>query len=44
VSFDEYKKLTKPKSTLVKFFQKSPLVASGLDITRNKDIPRDIKL
>lgn len=44
VSFDEYKKLTKPKSTLVKFFQKSPLVASGLDVARNKDIPRDIKL
>jgi len=44
LSFDEYKRLTKPKNNLVTFFQKSPLAASDVDLTRNKDIPRDIEL
>ena len=44
ISIDEYKKLIKPKSNLVKFFQKSPLANNDLDLTRNKDIPRNIEL
>jgi len=44
VSIDEYKKITKPKKSLVKFFQSSPFTNEELDITRNKDIPRDILL
>lgn len=44
VSIDEYKKITKPKNNLVKFFQKSPLAKEELEITRNKDISRDIQL
>ena len=44
LSIDEYRKLMKPKKSLVKFFQSSPLANSGLYLTRNKDIPRDIEL
>ncbi len=43
ISMDEYKKLTKPKINLVKFFQSSPLASTELDLTRNKENPRDIK-
>jgi prevent-host-death family protein len=44
LSIDEYKKLIKPKTNLVKFFQSSPLTTEDLDLTRNKDMPRDIEL
>ena len=44
LSIDEYKKLIKPKTSLLKFFQNSPLSKINLDITRNKDLPRDIEL
>ena len=44
LSFDEYAKLTKPKKNLVKFLRDSPLAEISLDITRNKDTPRDIDL
>jgi len=44
LSFEEYSKITKPKSDLVKFLRSSPLAGIELDITRNKDIPRDIEL
>ncbi len=44
LSIDEYKQLIKPKKNLVKFFQSSPLANIELNLDRNKDIPRDIKL
>ena len=44
LSIDEYKKLIKPKKNLVKFFQSSPLADQGLNLHRNKEVPRDIKL
>jgi len=44
LSIDEYKKLIKPKTSLVKFFQDSPLVKEDLDLTRSKEVPRDIEL
>ncbi len=44
LSIDEYKKLIKPKTNLVIFFQSSPLAKEDLDLTRSKEIPRDIEL
>lgn len=44
LSIKEYKKLIKPKKSLVKFFQSSPLASTEIDLKRNKDLPRDIDL
>ncbi|MES9856598.1 MAG: type II toxin-antitoxin system Phd/YefM family antitoxin [Sedimenticola sp.] len=44
ISFEEYTKITKPKTDLVKFLRNSPLTEIGLEITRNKDLPREIDL
>jgi len=44
LSIEEYKKLIKPKKNLIKFFQSSPLANVELDLTRTKELPRDIKL
>lgn len=44
LSFEEYKKMIKPEKDLVSFFQDSPFGDFELDITRSKDLPRDIEL
>ncbi|MCK5153728.1 MAG: type II toxin-antitoxin system Phd/YefM family antitoxin [Spirochaetales bacterium] len=44
VSFEDYKKITKPKTDLVTFLQNSPLAGIDLDISRSKDFPREIDL
>ena len=44
LSIDEYKKLIKPETSLLNFFQSSPLAKEDLDLTRSKEIPRDIEL
>ncbi|MEE9397161.1 MAG: type II toxin-antitoxin system Phd/YefM family antitoxin [Methylococcales bacterium] len=44
LSFEDYKKITKPKTDLVTFLRDSPLVGVELDISRNKELPRDIEL
>ena len=44
LSFEEYKKMTKPKQDLVSFFRSSPFLDSEIEIVRNKDNPRDIEL
>jgi len=44
LAFDDYKKLSKPKIDLFRFFQKSPLAKLDLKITRNKELPREINL
>ena len=43
MSFDEYRKLTKPKSNLVDYFKNSPLHDVELDLERDKDLPREIE-
>ncbi len=44
LSFEEYTKITKPEKDLVKFLRDSPLAEVSLEITRDKDTPRDISL
>ena len=44
LSFEEYIKITKPQTDLVKFLRNSPLAEISLEITRSKDIPREIDL
>lgn len=44
LSFDEYRKLRKPETDLVDFFQASPLVGLDLDLERLPDIGREIDL
>jgi len=44
LSFEEYKKITKPKQDLVSFFRSSPFIDSEIEITRSNDLPRDIEL
>ncbi len=44
VSFDDYKKITKPETDLVTFLRNSPLVGVDLDISRRKDLPRETSL
>jgi antitoxin Phd len=44
VSMDEYRDLTKPKTDIVDFFQKSPLKDANLDLIRNRDLPREVDI
>ncbi len=44
ISFEEYEKITKPKTDLVTFLRNSPLMEARLDISRSRDYPRDIEL
>ncbi len=44
LSVEEYKKLTRPKNSLVTFFRNSPLAHADIDLTRKKDLPRDMEL
>lgn len=44
LSFDDYKKMTKPDTGLVTFLRNSPLMGEELDVSRSKDLPRDIEL
>lgn len=44
LSVDDYKKITKPKDSLVEFLQKSPLGGLELDLLRDKNAPRDVAL
>ncbi len=44
LSFEDYKKITKSKTDLVTFLRNSPLMGETLDVSRNKDLPRDIEL
>ena len=43
LSVEEYRRMQKPKNSLVEFFQNSPLAGVELDLTRNKDFPRDVE-
>ncbi len=44
MSVDEYKRLTKPTTSLMDFLMNSPLRGSGIDLERNTDTGRDIEL
>ncbi len=46
LSFEDYKKMIRPKDNLVEFLRKSPLSQSEIDCSalRQKDKPRDIIL
>lgn len=44
VSFDEYRKLTMPRTGLTQFFRQSPLCEVELDLRRSADLPREVEL
>ncbi len=44
MSVEDYQQLTKPKMNIVEFFRKSPLKGAGIDLTRDKDMGREIDL
>ena len=44
VSAKDYKKIARPKGTLVEFFRSSPLAGVALDLRRSRETGRKIKL
>jgi prevent-host-death family protein len=44
VSFEEFKKLTRPRSPLSLFFAQSPLHNADLDLSRSTDLSREVDL
>lgn len=44
LSMEDYQRMQKPRNSLLEFLQVSPLAAVELDITRSKELPRDIDL
>lgn len=44
VSFDEYRRLTLPRTGLVQFFRQSPLREIELDLSRSADLSREVEL
>jgi len=44
VSFEEYRKLTQPRTGLSQFFRESPLLGVDLEISRSADLPREVEL
>jgi prevent-host-death family protein len=44
LSVKDFKKLIRPKTSLCKFFQDSPLSGLDLDMARDKKPPRDVSL
>ncbi|MBO6535369.1 MAG: type II toxin-antitoxin system Phd/YefM family antitoxin [Balneolaceae bacterium] len=44
LSAEDYRRLERPKTSLIEFFQNSPLSKSDLDISRDKSTSRDVEL
>ncbi len=44
ISFEDYKKIVKPKTDLVTFLRNSPFMEAELDNSRNKDFPREVEI
>jgi len=44
VSFDEYRRLTLPRTGLAQFFRQSPLHDIELDLSRSADLSREVEL
>jgi antitoxin Phd len=44
LSVEDYQKMIKPKTSLVKFFKESPLAGIALDLKRDTSLSRDVEL
>jgi prevent-host-death family protein len=44
ISAEQFDSLTRPRTSLTKFFRQSPLHGIELDLTRSKELPREIEL
>jgi prevent-host-death family protein len=44
VSFEEFRKLTQPRTTLSQFFRQSPLCGTEIDLRRSDDLSREVEL
>ena len=44
VGIEEWQRKAKPKGSLLEFFQSAPGGFADLDLTRSKDLPRDLDL
>jgi antitoxin Phd len=44
VSFEEFQNLTRPRTSLCKFFRQSPLYDTELDLERSKEVSREVPL
>ena len=44
VSFEEFRKLTQPRTTLSQFFGQSPLHGMEFDLRRSDDLSREVEL
>lgn len=44
LSFEEFKRLTRPQTSLVQFFQNSPLHDVELDLARSTESSREVEL
>ncbi len=44
ISVEEYNRLIKPKTNLVKFFQNSPLASEEVLFERKDELPRSVEL
>jgi prevent-host-death family protein len=44
IAFEEYRKLTLPRTVLSRFFKESPLHGVELDLGRSVDLPREVVL
>ena len=46
ISFEDYKKMIRPKNNLIEFLRRSPLAQAKIDFSmlRQKDKPRDVTL
>ena len=44
VSAQEYERLTRPSTSLLEFFQQSPLYGLELDVERRREVGRDVEL
>jgi len=44
LSFEDFRRLTKPARPLSQFFRSSPLAEQGLDLTRSADLSREVEL
>ncbi|MBK5275845.1 MAG: type II toxin-antitoxin system Phd/YefM family antitoxin [Desulfuromonadales bacterium] len=44
VSFEDYRKMTQPRTGLSQFFRQSPLHGVELDLSRSADLSREVEL
>lgn len=44
VSFDDFRKLSQPRTSLSEFFKQSPLSGLDLDLSRSVDLSREVDL